>query len=360
MKLFSFNLHIAVISDITNILKDLYGDKVEIIDWNISDQYWLFYKDRKDVKHINQQTWKNIDQDMINRFVNEYQDYLSQFDGFIVTHTPVFSLLYESFNKPIFMINSCRYEQPFSFKENNDIRKWYNLNIKLKQMHEKGQLIVISNNKADQEYLRIGTGIESMYIPSLCLYTNAKYNPHTDKYIVYSDSPFLRKTEAMIPRYYFSGHHYTWEQLYTCRGIIHMPYEISTMSIFEQYSANIPLFFPSKNFIKQLVATGNYFLCSRYIKFDSHLKLQKVFPKNLEPAMNDVSWINWWIDKSDFYRDDCDMQHIIYFNSMDELDYLLNTIDTRVISERMRQHNIIRKNKVYNSWKEIMDKYIYI
>ena len=58
MKLFSFNLHIAVISDITNILKDLYGDKVEIIDWNISDQYWLFYKDRKDVKHINQQTWK--------------------------------------------------------------------------------------------------------------------------------------------------------------------------------------------------------------------------------------------------------------------------------------------------------------
>ena len=39
MKLFTFNLHIAVISDITYILKDLYGDKVEIIDWNISDQF---------------------------------------------------------------------------------------------------------------------------------------------------------------------------------------------------------------------------------------------------------------------------------------------------------------------------------
>ncbi|MCJ7767674.1 hypothetical protein MUP79_04735, partial [Candidatus Bathyarchaeota archaeon] len=37
------------------------------------------------------------------------------------------------------------------------------------------------------------------------------------------------------------------------KGIIHMPYECSTMSIFEQYSANVPLFFPSKSFLKELV-----------------------------------------------------------------------------------------------------------
>ena len=36
----------------------------------------------------------------------------------------------------------------------------------------RGLLIPISNNKADQEYLRLGTGIDSIHLPSLCLYTN--------------------------------------------------------------------------------------------------------------------------------------------------------------------------------------------
>ena len=35
----------------------------------------------------------------------------------------------------------------------------------------RGLLIAISNNKADQEYLRLGTGIESVHLPSLCMYT---------------------------------------------------------------------------------------------------------------------------------------------------------------------------------------------
>jgi len=36
-------------------------------------------------------------------------------------------------------------------------------------------LIPISNNKADQAYLKLGTGIESCHIPSLCLYTNVTH-----------------------------------------------------------------------------------------------------------------------------------------------------------------------------------------
>ena len=36
--------------------------------------------------------------------------------------------------------------------------------------------MAISNNRADQEYLRLGTGIQSLHIPSLCLYTGVSYD----------------------------------------------------------------------------------------------------------------------------------------------------------------------------------------
>mgnify|MGYP003351664753 CR=1 FL=1 len=67
------------------------------------------------------------------------KDYLEQFDGFIVTHSPVFCLLFEKFCKPIILINSCRYEQPFSWT--NDIESWDWLNTKLKYLYLQYNLI---------------------------------------------------------------------------------------------------------------------------------------------------------------------------------------------------------------------------
>ena len=46
----------------------------------------------------------------------------------------------------------------------------------LKRLHDKGLLIAISNNRADQEYLRLGAGIDSIRLPSLCLYTKVNVN----------------------------------------------------------------------------------------------------------------------------------------------------------------------------------------
>jgi len=141
IKLFNLDLHISVIKDIQYILKDLYTDKIEVTNWSISGHSWVFNESSVCPNIINANTWKNINKEMINDFVNNYKDFLSKFDGFIVTHTPVFCLLYETFNKPIILINSCRYEQPFSW--NNDIEMWNYLNIKLKMMYDKNQLVAI-------------------------------------------------------------------------------------------------------------------------------------------------------------------------------------------------------------------------
>ena len=42
-------------------------------------------------------------------------------------------------------------------------------------MHARGQLHVVSNNRADAAYLQLGCGLTSPVVPSLCTYTRAAY-----------------------------------------------------------------------------------------------------------------------------------------------------------------------------------------
>jgi hypothetical protein len=344
--LFNIDLHISVIEDIKYIINVLYGEKIKITDNSISGHAWVFNKSKENIDIVNENTWKNINDDMINAFYQRYKDELSKYDGFIVTHTPVFALLYEKFNKPIIIVNSTRYEQPYSF--NNDINSWEKLGKKLYELYIKKQGIFISNNKADQEYLKVATGIESTLIPSLCLYTNASYNPITEKYVVYNNFNIPEKSN-IINKCNLFGNKYTWRELYSQKGIIHIPYEVSTMSLFEQYTANVPLFIPSKNYLKELIKQGLKFQ-SRYNRIYGNFS----YPEKLKESLSDETWIDYWVDKSDYY-DTENFNHITYFNNNEELVCLLEKTNTNEISNKMKNHNAIRFEKVYKMWKKIID-----
>jgi hypothetical protein len=247
LKLFNLDLHISVIADIKNIAQTLYGSRVEITNWSISGHTWVFQNLPRDVQIINQQTWRSIDSEMITQFQTVYDDFLSQFDGFIVTHTPVLCLLYEKYNKPILLINSCRYEQPYSWS--GDFMKWQWLSQGLQRLSQSGLLTVVSNNKADQEYLHRGTGISSIHIPSLCLYTGISHTPSRNQAVVFGDRNFFPESELLVRK----PERYSWSELYSYKAIIHIPYEMSTMSLFEQYSAGVPLFLPTREFYIQCI-----------------------------------------------------------------------------------------------------------
>ena len=347
VKLFNLDLHISVIKDIQYILSEIYFDKIEIVNWSLSRHSWVFNENSMIPEIINSDTWKDINLNMINDFVNKYKDFLKTFDGFIVTHTPVFSLLYETFNKPIILINSTRYEQPFSW--NNNVEMWNYLNIKLKELYDKKILIAVSNNKADAKYLKYGTGIDSVIIPSLCLYTNSVYSPKNDKFIINNNFNIF-ENKYIINKNNCLKEKYTWDELYSYKGIIHIPYEISTMSIFEQYSANIPLFFPSKKYLHELIKNGHT-LKSRYNKHTDNNN----YHDNLNECLNDNSWLNFWINNADYY-DENNMKYIIYFDNNTHLIDLIKNTNTNILSEKMKEHNTIRKKDVYNSWKNIFDK----
>ena len=124
-KYFNIDLHISVIEDINNINEKL-GNKIIINDNSLSDHCFILNKKRCNDYIINARNWKSIvnSEDKLNDFYKKHKKELEDYDGFIITHTPSFFLLYEKFNKPIIIVNSCRYENPFM----NNLNKWKLLN----------------------------------------------------------------------------------------------------------------------------------------------------------------------------------------------------------------------------------------
>ena len=344
-KFFNLDLHISVIADVKHILKELYGDKIEIINWSISGHNWVFNQPSPQVDIINANTWRGIDIDMINKFHQRYDSFLETFDGFIVTHTPVFVLLYEKYGKPIIMVNSCRYEQPFCW--NGDINMWNYLNIALKRMHDNKQLIAISNNIPDSQYLLAGTGVKSTHIPSLCLYTNATHNQIINKCVVYGDRNLFPAHDKLVPRPH-SG--YKWQDLYSYKAIVHVPYEMSTMSIFEQISAGIPLSFPTKRFYLSCIAAGKMQLGSRYARSVVPIQL-KDFYETLDK----------WIDGADYYSRDheFEIKFAYYYDSFKDLINLIEKFKESEDTRKLRRKWLLeRKARVHELWKTLIDPII--
>ncbi len=350
LRFFNLDLHISVIADIKTIFESL-GH--EVVNWSISGHTWVFGKERDYVEVVNENTWWNLNQEMCDQFYEKYKGYLSQFDAFIVTHTPSFSLLYEKLNKPIIVVNTTRYEQPFTLYPD----KWKWLNDYLNKGVEDGKIIIVSNNKGDQQYIKHYTGIENEHIPSLCLYTNAHYTGKKESFIF--KCPFLNVIKRFISPESLIGNSelpgpYAWQDLYDFKGFVHIPYQISTMTLFELYSANVPLFFPSKQFLRDLLFQAPQWVLSQLSFFkiyESFFPTTKGDPNNL----NDPDIVNFWIDSCDFY-DEENMPYVQYFDSFLHLEHLLKTTDCAAISQKMREYNEKRKQRVLEKWKAILQK----
>ena len=308
MKLFNIDLHISVIADIKDIFNRIRPD-IEIVDWSLSGHTWVFNRAPNNVHVLNQHTWQNLDTDLITQFQSVYDDFLFEFDGFIACHPNSFTLLFEKYNKPVIVINSCRYDMPFCWNKN--IHMIEELHLCFKRLNDKNLLHFISNNAADNEYFRLGNpSINSQIIPSLCLYTNMMWSPsinHTH-FLVYSGN--IPDNKNIVTRNTL-GEGYSWQDLMKFKGIIHIPYEASTMSIFEQLSSGIPLFFPSKEFLKKLWNSGQHMGANYWRNPPEYL-------------LNTVN-LNFWLERADYYN----TEGIYYFNSFIHLfEILENFTDT--------------------------------
>jgi|SRR2546428_1814776 len=350
MKFFNLDLHISVIEDIKTIFSEF---NYTVDNWSISSHNWVFGKETKLVEVVNQYTWKHLNKEMCKRFYKRYKNELESYDAFIVTHTPLFSLMFQEFNKPIIVVASTRYEAPFTASYEN----WNWLNDSLRLMNKSNQLIPIANNLYDKNYCKYFTGFDWKYIPSLCDYTKSNWNPLSNSFLLDSKLLPLRLNNiSVIPKKQLGR--YNWEDLTKYQGIIVIPYNASCMSVFEYYSASIPLFFPSYKFslelYKQYREYGVYSELSWHqvfgMKGGSAINFTQNDPNFYECDENMKNWIFY----SDWYNEEW-MPYITYFDSFKDLEEKIVRVNLYEISAKMKLHNIKRKEKIESLWKEVID-----
>ena len=291
------DVHISIIEDFKKNCPN-----VHVIDWCMSGHSWVMRRAQDKPDHINSQTWTKLNPAMIEAFQNKYDDFLRGFDFFIVGYASCFAMVYEKYRKPVLMLNAVRYDVPFCWTKDMAMLEAYK--ACLHRLQNDSRLYIVSNNKADQLYLTKGCNLPSVFLPSLCLYTGIRYAPTRDTFLVYTGKTPDHPLITQKPKTAFE-----WSELGAFRGIIHIPYEVSTMSMFEHFSAGLPLFFPSKTFWKSM---PNIQSMSAY------------WADNPPPELNELRDLSLWIELSDVYET-FQSPNTHYFDSFEHLFQLLES-----------------------------------
>lgn len=323
------DLHVSVIADIKNVWQQIWGTEVQIVNWSLSGHAWVLQRRTIHPNHINPDNWIQMTEDSISKFQEDYDPFLAQFDGFLCCHPNAFCMLFEKYQKPIVLVNSCRVDMPFCFPTASPgmLDKYIAC---LQRLKDANLLTIVSNNLADKAYSTFGYNLVTKYIPSLCEYTGIKYAPTRDTFLVYKGYLPPHPLLSEYPSY-----PYAWSELGTFRGIVHLPYEASTMSMFEHFSAGLPLFFPTLEYMSR------------------HVDIQSVsaywgdrLPANLSMFANK----NIWLSLSDMYNLFKRSPNVHFFDSFEHLCHLLSTFQWKDDREVLQNH----RQRILDEWRDTM------
>lgn len=340
--LFNIDLHISVMRDLH---QEMVKQKMASVRWSISGSNRFarpIYKISDPVEVLNSETWSELDSDLVSRFEDRYSAFLRKFDGFVVTHTPAFSQLYRNFNKPILVINSTRYEAPYTAKPS----AWNELDSYLVDSIAKRKMLLVSNNRGDSDYLNFKNGITSDVVPSFCDYTGLKWIPGGKHKIIISRSA---EVEQLIERITGGewvgirkvlGDNYSWKQYLDVAEILYVPYNVSTMSLFELATAGVPVMVPSKNLLKRLASKYSGVLSEL-----SYFQIRGLGTQGLSiDDPNNYSsglFYDWWLDRADFY----DIKLMPNIRVIDEIEELKGKGSEKLSPRSLYEAQLVRRNK---------------
>lgn len=313
-RFFNTDLHISVVADLQNVFGNL-GHVID--DWCMSGHHWVLGKKRRASAVINWNNWQQLDGPMCDAFYEAHCVELGGYDGFVVTHCPAFALLYERWQKPVIVVVSTRCD--LGFQRGGEQYGW--IQSSLRRMYDAGQVILVSNNRYDAWHCSEFLGLPNplSVVESLCEYTEMCWSPARSEFLL--DKGRLR--ECLVPAAATLLADRDWRAICSYRGIIHSPYNVSTMSYFEQYSAGIPLMFPSQ----LLLGSDNRFLTE------------------LGTPIGDLGL-------ADFFN----WPAIAYFDSYGELQDRLTGLDVFAMHSTMMEHNQLRRRQVYNEWSLLLSR----
>lgn len=334
-------------------------------------------------------------------------------DLLVCSHPTANCELFMPFNRSILVYATTRLEFG-RLDENIDWRqpligphsekRWRDWVQNLKLIASKPWNFVAANNMYDVHYIKYHTGIDAMYLPSWCGYGSnnrtadkasnkqAAYNSDSQlEYLIapYRDNldypgfeddaswkhPVLVGLTAAIQAPYRRHHartkplhfvrlrkkypHYEWSDVLRHPAVVWIPYQVSSMSFFEIYRLNIPIFAPS---LELLV-----FWVQRYgLLFERVYGTPPRIPhahEDTEPALDpnrnwtattatEFAGLRYWLSWCDLYT----FPHIVLFDSWEDL---LQKLDARTdlagISAAMKTFNQMQYEEIKLKWKMFLD-----
>lgn len=343
-KLFNLDLHIAVVQEISVALS---FTGLRMCSWNMSQHNYLtrrWYKFPDPVKYISAKNWRKMDPQVISRFQKYYMPMLARYEGFIVSYPPAFVEIFLKTNKPILVICPTRYEIPYTA----DRTRWDNLNNLLRNGIKSGQITMCVNSIAEQKYFQYYTGLELEVIPTVCDYLEESWNGSGSTPVFFSKSTKFSKVleqatnNSWVNADSLLGHEYAFSDLMKVPAVFILPYNNNTMKMFEFAHAGVPVFVPSKTFMKSLYTDGNE---PGVLSEISNFKVFDVSTDDLSPSdpsnYKSESFIDYWIENSDFYNSEV-MQNVYCVDSFEEL----NSYSDRIDRVNLKQATQVRNEKL--------------
>ncbi|CAF1127813.1 unnamed protein product [Adineta ricciae] len=368
----SNDYHISPIHDLKNTLTPL---GVRFIDESLSASCSTAKTCAKHLYILSTHNGMNPNQSIRKRFYEFYKDdpLMNHVDAFVCFHPAAMCELFMPFNRTIIVIASTRYELGrFAVDE------WNQWNQNLRLIASDPRNVVAANNLYDAEYIRYFTGINTTVLPAICAYTNVHYRSVSTRpeFILFPSNSYVQFTKQFLDELNLSIKKaktsiivqplrklyptYDYSDLVRHPGIIYLPYQVSTMSIFEQYTMNIPLFFPSIDLLTEwhLKYSLVYDRTWDKVLTGKGKSRSAIPPYDLNTTVPDPNnefdhfSIYYWLKYADYYQ----WPYITYFESIDDLVSKLLETNLNYISEQMSIYNQRKRSKLLEDWQHILKR----
>ena len=316
--LFNLDCHVSVIADLRAGLGRVTG--VRLVSWSLSRHNGVFrryFQDPDPVEILSSVSWQDLSPSKVELFIRKYERFLRAFDGFLVTYPVPFVELFLEFEKPILAVGAIRYEHPYSQKPHD----WERLDESLRQMVRREPGLLVANNQGDADYLEHFLGGHVPVVPSVCDYIRLPppQSPPTLR-VFQAKSVELERYlgeqlgSAWQPKRQALGKRFRFEALGQVEALLYIPYNSSTMTLFELATLGIPVFIPSRRLLRELSQTfGGVMSELTFLPAGEgpSRHLAEGFPAAdpRSPAFED-----WWLDRADFYNAAL-MPNVLVFDS---------------------------------------------
>lgn len=370
VKLFGMDHHHAVLWDARKVLRPL-GISV--------DFYWLS-DGRPPVNEAIPSTVPSFQSsvdiyrpDPTKMLSQEFLEFFKKqkYDGILTSHSLVTSFRLKEAGLPLYHINSTRFGNDWI----QEPSKHQLLVNTLGSLIQTNRLTVIHNNMGDKAYFhQYFPSIrpqQELVIPSVCeqgMRLRSK-TPSTPKLLVWDTrqvllqegkSPFMKQLymkckeawgdsfESQAVYMAQSGSYLPEGYLDDFSAVIHIPYNVSTMSLFEQTRANIPIWVPSKRLLKQLWTD----------KQEPNELSWTVFAPGTEAHastmdnVRDPAVVEKWLSCADFYNPEI-LPTALQFDSIEELIEKGFTTDYQTIINTSEASHQQRRKDIVFAWEQV-------